>query len=192
MSSAQPTIVVPPSLVGRADISRLIRELEALDAVIIAQRIRGLQSDASRVTQVMSDLAEANSFNLIEDDDRTTIKSQLKMLKAKGAVVHMVFAEEPTPDVMVKMVAWIRENLHPSALVQTGLQPGIIAGCIVRTPSHIYDFSIASVLKAKKPILRKLIADNASTPTPDSSTVTSVNSTVIPAHAGIQSDKEKA
>lgn len=159
MSSVQPTIIVPPSLVGRADIARLIREMESLDATIVAQRIRGLQPDASRVTQVMSDIAEANALDLTNDDHRTTIKTQLKLLKAKGAVVHMTFAEEPTPEIMVKMVAWIRANLHPSALVQTGLQPGIVAGCIVRTPSHIYDFSISSVLSAKKAILRKLIGD---------------------------------
>lgn len=164
MSSAAPTITVPPLVVGRADISRIIRELEQLDSTIVAQRIRGLQPDATRVTQAMADLAELNHLELIKDTDRTTLKQQLKLLKVKGSVVHMVFAEEPNPEFMSKMVTWIRNELHPSALVQTGLQPGIVAGCIVRTPSHIYDFSISSVLKAKKPILKKLIADAATKP----------------------------
>jgi F0F1-type ATP synthase delta subunit len=114
----------------------------------------------------MSDIAEANTLDLTSDDHRATLRTQLKLLKARGSVVHMTFAEEPTPEVMVKMVAWIRSNLHPAALVQTGLQPGIVAGCIVRTPSHIYDFSISSVLKSKKPILKKLISGR-STVTPD-------------------------
>jgi hypothetical protein len=166
MSTAVPTINVPPLVVGRADISRVIRELEQLDSTIVAQRIRGLQPDATRVTQAMSDLADLNHLDLTQDDHRTTLKTQLKLLKTKGAVIHMVFAEEPNPEFMSKMVSWIREQLHPSALVQTGLQPGIVAGCIVRTPSHIYDFSISSVLKSKRPILKRLIAEAAAAPEP--------------------------
>lgn len=159
MSNLQATIILPASLVGTADTARLIRELEALDATITAQEVRKLQIDTSRVTQTMADTAAINSIDLAQRDQRTALKQQLKLLKTKAPIVHVVFAEQPDPTFMAQIVEWSRRELHPRSLLHTGLQPGIIAGCIVRTPSHIYDFSIGSVLKSKKGILTKLIKE---------------------------------
>ncbi|HYH74350.1 MAG TPA: hypothetical protein VD735_00155 [Candidatus Saccharimonadales bacterium] len=159
MSNVQATITLPPSLVGSADAARLIRELEALDATITAQEVRKLQVDASRVTQTMADVAAVNALDLTVRDHRVSLKQQLKLLKGKAPIVHVIFAEQPDPTFMAQIVEWARRELHPRSLLHTGLQPGIIAGCIVRTPSHIYDFSIGSVLKAKRDILTRLIKE---------------------------------
>jgi hypothetical protein len=164
MSHVEATITLPPTLVGASDAARLIRELEALDAAVTAQQLRKLQVDVSRVTQTMADVAAANSLDLAERDHRVSLKQQLKLLKSKAPVVHVVFAEQPDPTFMGQIVEWARKELHPRTLLHTGLQPGIVAGCIVRTPSHIYDFSIASILKGKRDILQKLLHDAPAVP----------------------------
>jgi F0F1-type ATP synthase delta subunit len=54
---------------------------------------------------------------------------------------------------VAQIVAWLRQNLHPTALVTVGLQPSIVGGCIVRTPDHFYDFSLRRQFKEQLPSL---------------------------------------
>ena len=153
MSQAEPALVVPPTLVSRSDASRLVREVEILDDTIRAQMLRGHTADISRVSQILADIAAANKLDLTNEGQRLQLKEAIRTLKSKSPVVHVIFAEEPRPEFMHQLVAWMRDTLHPATLIHVGLQPSIVAGCIVRTPSHIYDFSIQHILKSKKPML---------------------------------------
>jgi hypothetical protein len=54
----------------------------------------------------------------------------------------MSFASDPSAVFTVKIVIWLRTNIHPYLLLQVGLEPRIAAGCIVRTPNKQYDFSL--------------------------------------------------
>jgi F0F1-type ATP synthase delta subunit len=152
-----PKLAIPASLVTRGDAARLIRELEMLDNEVRAEIIRHQHIDISSASNMLVDVASANKLNLAEQADRLGIIAFLKHLKAKSPIIHITFAEHAHPEFLQQMVTWTREQLHPASLIHVGLQPGIIAGCIVRTPSHIYDFSIQHILKSKKPVLLKYL-----------------------------------
>lgn len=157
MSQATTEFKLPASLVSRTDAARLIRELDILDNNIRAQTIRRQQVDTSYVSPMLMDAAQANGLDLTNDDHRQQLATSLRRLKTKSPIVHIAFAERPQSEFMQQMAAWVRSQLHPGSLIHIGLQPDIVAGCIVRTPSHIYDFSIRHILKAKKPMLLKRI-----------------------------------
>lgn len=152
-----PNFLIPASLVGRSDASRLIRELDMLDNEVRTQRIRGQNVEASSASNVLVELAEMNKIDLKDDKHRQLLVDSLRRIKIKSPIIHVTFAEHAHPEFMQQIVAWVRQELHPGALIHVGLQPGIVAGCIVRTPSHIFDFSIQHVLKAKRPILNKYL-----------------------------------
>lgn len=144
---------VPATIVSRADAAKLGRELEMVENDLHAQAIRKQQMDLSIVSMRLNELAVTNNFDLAKQEDRKTLASRIKQLKDGSPMVHIVFAEEPRPEVLQKFTAWVRANLHPAALMHVGFQPGIVAGCVIRTPSHMYDFSIRAMLDRKKDVL---------------------------------------
>jgi F0F1-type ATP synthase delta subunit len=65
----------------------------------------------------------------------------------------MTFAVEPDPDFLQQIVLWLRHEVHPQALLSVGLQPAIVAGVYIRTPNHVHDFSVRSLLQGKRDLL---------------------------------------
>jgi F0F1-type ATP synthase delta subunit len=149
--------VVPKSVVTRADSARLIRELEMLDNDVRADTIRHRNIDVSAASNMLVDLAEAQQFDLADQSHRLKLIEALRYLKAKAPIMHVTFAEHAHPEFLQQIIVWARQELHPLSLIHVGLQPGIVAGCIVRTPSHIYDFSIQHILRTKRPLLLKYL-----------------------------------
>lgn len=162
MSSPAPTFMFPPALVSRADLARLAREVEALDNELEAQKVRAHSSNGANqhvsyhmptMTRSLSDFIELNKLDLADDRGRMTLKEQLRALKDKAPVVHMTFASEADLDVLRQLVAYMRKEFHPQALLSVGLQPNLVGGVYMRTPSHVHDFSVRSRLKTKRGII---------------------------------------
>ncbi len=145
---------LPSSVVGQADLSRLIREAENLEGELEAQRVRG-QAVQPKLSQVMTDLLEVNNITEIEGKTLTTVRDHLRQLKEHLPVVHFTFAAEVEPEELQKLVAWLRKEVHPFALVSVGVQPALIGGVYMRTPNHVYDFSLRALLDGKRDIISK-------------------------------------
>ena len=162
MSEAQDIIyALPSALISRADLARLVREVESVDSNLETQKVKGHGEVAYRMptmSQGLSDFLAINKLDMADDKGRVKIKEQLAKLKDKAPVIHMTFATVADPESLQDLVAWIRKELHPQALVSVGLQPSLVAGVYMRTPNHVYDFSMRNLMKGKRDVLVQEIA----------------------------------
>ncbi len=147
--------ILPIGLVSKADVLRLNRELELLDEALHQGSIRkgGQATDLPKVSQLLNDFAEVYQGNLLLEGDREKLIKILKKVHKDSPSVHMSFATTPTPAFLQKLVGWLRKEVHPTVLLQIGLQPSIAAGCILRTPNKVFDFSLREHLNRKQGIL---------------------------------------
>lgn len=151
----------PPALIGRADLSRLLREIEALDNDLESQKARSHGKidgyHMPNMSRALSDFLEANTIDISNDQTRMNIRTQLHKLKDHAPVIHMTFATESDPESMQQIVEWIRKELHPQALISIGLQPSLIGGAYVRTPNHVYDFSLRAHMHDSRDVIVKAL-----------------------------------
>lgn len=150
-------LTLPTLVAGPTDVARLQRELASLDDYLhqAALRGRGRPSDPKlpKTSRLLDELASFNKLNFLQPADRQRAAAWLEGLKQAAPVVTISFATDPSSAFMVKLVTWLRQNIHPQLLVRTGLQPTIAAGCTLRTPNHYYDFSLRQRFSDKRALL---------------------------------------
>lgn len=153
---------LPTILFGPVEVHRLQREIEALEEFIIQARIRTPDKPVAlpRTSRILEALAGNNNLDLDEAKDRTKLRQFLVAVAGKAPVIHMSFAVDPSAAFTAKIVAWLRTNIHPYALLQLGLQPTIAAGCILRTPNKEFDFSLRNRFSHKGQLLIDTLAVN--------------------------------
>ncbi len=146
--------ILPASITGRTDLTRLSHDLQMFDEQMQQQAIKKV---AKQPTPEMSELLQTVSndlkLDLKKSEDRDSLKQLLDETLKSSPAIHMSFAAVPSPAFMQKIVAWFRKEIHPSALIQVGLQPDIAAGCIVRTANKQFDLSLRQSLQAKQALL---------------------------------------
>ena len=157
--SAVKDYVLPPALIGRADLARLLREIESIDNELGAQKVRNRGTDTNAsyhmptMSRSLSDFIDLNEIDLSDDQGRMVLSERLRAVKDKAPVVHMTFAVDADPDFLQKLVGWIRTEVHPQALISVGLQPALIGGVYIRTPNHVHDFSLKALMQGKRNII---------------------------------------
>ncbi len=154
---------MPTGLVGQNDVNRVSRELDGLNDFFIsaAARSPGAPVKPPRITYLLEQLARDNNFNLLQAEHRVELKNKIDSLSS-APLIHISFAIEPSPRVIDTILGWLRSNIHPNLLLQIGLQPTIAAGCILRTPSKIFDMSLRSHVQKQESYLVGLIHGAAS------------------------------
>ncbi|QQS18683.1 hypothetical protein IPL68_01170 [Candidatus Saccharibacteria bacterium] len=158
--------VLPVGVVGMIDLGRLIRELERLEAKLSSDKIRtGSYVQLPKLSALMDQLAETNKLDLRDAHARTSLLAFLKLLRKEAPRVHMSFSADPTPDFLMKLTTWLRTQVHPHVLVAIGLQPGIGAGCVLRTTNHYFDMSLRKTFTEKREILMKRLRESNTQPT---------------------------
>lgn len=157
------SLELPVLIFGPVEIHRLLRELEALEEFMVQANIRekGKQPLLPKTSRLLEGLAGNNNFNLLVPADRIKLAKFLKIIEAKAPVVHISLASDPSSAFTAKLVAWFRTNIHPYALVQLGLQPSIAAGCVVRTNSKSFDFSLRNRFYEQRSLLLRSIESGA-------------------------------
>lgn len=135
---------LPTALVSSTDVARVIRELELVDNEFEQQRVHspGAALVVPSLSHSLASLSQDNNVNLADDAARVALRQWMVTIKNSAPVLHVTFASDAEPGIVEQIVGWIRERLHPLALVTTGVQPNLVGGCVVRTPDHIYDFSL--------------------------------------------------
>lgn len=149
MEQKHANVHVPSLITSPADVSRLRREITALDNYLEQESLRagGQQVKLPKTSRVLDELAIANKLNLLDKATRQSLAAFLEDLAKNAPVVHISFASDPSSAFMQKIVHWLRENINPSILVRVGLQPNIAAGCVVRTTNKYFDFSLRQYLR---------------------------------------------
>jgi F0F1-type ATP synthase delta subunit len=159
MSQEAQSFVLPPALITKVDLAHLMREVEGVDSNLEAQKVRASQAGQQiayrlpALSRMLSDFLELNKVDLLDDHIRMHFKEQLRKLKDKVPVVHMTFASTIDPESLEYIAGWIRQELHPQALISVGLQPSLIGGVYIRTPNHVHDFSMRALFKGKTEVL---------------------------------------
>ncbi len=157
--SGDSTLRLPVSVVSRTDVGRLVREVEVLDEFLTQAAIRqsGTSVKLPNTSRLMDELVQLNKLNPLVEADRKRLLLFLKTVRAKAPVIHMSFNADPSPLFSQKLMTWLRQEIHPLILLQTGLQPGLGAGCAVRTNSKYFDFSLRENFTKKKGLLLEKI-----------------------------------
>lgn len=159
-AAAQPIqLLLPLNLVTVVDVSRVRRELTTVDEFMTQAEVRkgGKQLQLPRTSHGLEELARQNELSLLKAEDRVKLGNLLEQLQMHAPVIHMSFASDPSAAVLGKIVTWLRKEIDPSVLLQVGLQPSIAAGCIVRTSSKYFDFSLRQHFESHRELLiRKL------------------------------------
>lgn len=150
--------VLPSALITRADLSRLVREIEDLDNDLEAQKARNHATGATgykmpNMSRALSDFTEQNKLDLNDDQSRMLLKEQMKMMKDKAPILHMTFAVEADPVSLTKLITYVRTEIHPQALLQVGMQPSLVGGVYLRTPNHIHDYSVRAKLAGSRDVI---------------------------------------
>lgn len=147
---------LPTIAIGRTDIVRLQRELEALGDYLHQAALRKSAADEIKLpktSRVLDDFMTLNKLNLLHREDHDRAVAELQTVVTQAPRLHISFSTEPSAAFLAKLVGWLRENIHPTVLVQVGLQPGIAAGCIVRTPNRQFDLSLGQSFAKNRELL---------------------------------------
>ncbi|MDB5160554.1 MAG: hypothetical protein JWO99_817 [Candidatus Saccharibacteria bacterium] len=146
--------VLPSRVVSHVDVSRLVTEIEWVDNAMTTAEVRIKAGGAETAIPALSDgLAEflsQNQLTLAGSGDRADLIKQLRLLKDKAPIIHMTFASPADHESLAQLTKWVRESLHPQALIADGVQPALVAGVYVRTPNHVHDMSLRAVLAGQR------------------------------------------
>lgn len=153
------SVQVPAGVVGRVDVRHLQRELEELENFLQQAQIRHEPGKVHlpRPSHLLEEFATLNKVNLLQPVDRQRTAIILEKILADAPVVHISFSADPSSKFTSKIVAWLRANIHSQLLLDIGLQPTIAAGCIVRTPNHVFDFSLREHFSQRRELLTQAL-----------------------------------
>jgi hypothetical protein len=142
-------------IVTPADVGRLLRELEDINANLLQLKVRDPESKVAlpAVGKRMEKLVDLNSLNLLHVSDRTALKVFLTKIKEKAPQLHISFGAEPNPVFLDKLMTWLRKEIDPLVLLTIGLQPAIGAGCMLRTTNKYFDMSLRQTFIDKRQLL---------------------------------------
>ena len=150
---------LPTSLVSTSDVRRLHRELESLEDTIRAVRLctNSPVSKLPRTGRGLEEFASTNRLNFLLPDDRHHAAVFVDYIMKKAPVLHISFASEPTRRFTTELVVWLRQHFDHEMLVEMGREPAIAAGCVVRTSSKVFDFSLLEHMTAQRQLLNDKI-----------------------------------
>lgn len=149
--------VLPPNVVSKVDLSRLVNEVEKIDNELTTAAVRAgvnaPQQAAPTVSEGLLSFLQQNQLNLNDSKQRSVLVKLLHKLKDTAPIIHMTFAVEADRESLMLLTQWLRTSVHPQAVIDVGLQPGLIAGVYLRTPNHIHDLSWRAALDGGRQIL---------------------------------------
>lgn len=152
---------LPPSTASKIEMARLVHEVEWIDHELTTTSVRSKAGVRKHVEPVLSeqlkDFLDENKIALLEltSRDRDQLIKQLRLLKDKVPVIHMTFATPADSESLQQLIAWVRDSIHPQAVVAVGLQPALVAGVYIRTPNRVHDLSLRSQLEGSHDVLVK-------------------------------------
>ena len=154
------TFSLPPSIVTKLDVSKLVREVEQIDAELTATAVRtkaGINNTSTlKASEQLTDFLRVNTVSITQDGQaRAVLVKELQLLKDAVPVIHMTFAVEADHESLVQLVQWLRESVHSQAVLAVGLQPGLVAGVYLRTPNKVLDLSLRGALADSHDVLVK-------------------------------------
>lgn len=154
---SEPGINLTDTIVTPIELGKIQRELFTLDEFLTHSGVKSARSSMSPPSPMLQSLITASKLEMLKSDERTQLVNQLKFVRRTAPVVHITFASTPSKRALRALVKWFRDNIHPNTLIEPGVQPSIAGGCLVRTSTKTFDFSIQKILSETKPNLIKAL-----------------------------------
>lgn len=142
-----PGIRLPDSIVSPLDFGQIQRELFMLDEFLSSSRGA---SKLPFVSNELNTIMKQADINPLSADDRARLTRQLQFVRRTAPVVQMSFASEPGKQAMRPLVRWFREQSHPNTLITIGIEPNITGGCVLRTSTKEFDFSLQKLFQQNR------------------------------------------
>lgn len=152
-------LTLPTVIASRQDITHVHRELRLFDDSAIQSVMRHDNPvKYPPISSKLRGLVQQNQIDLRDETARKKLLISLDALKNNAPTIHISFPAEPSPEVLQKLVTWLRKEIDPRIVIRVGMQPTIAAGVIVRTPNHQFDFSLRQHLqKNKAKLIERLV-----------------------------------
>lgn len=156
------TISLPSSVVTLADLRRLVSEIEVVDVSLTEEAMRQNivahhATPSLTVSKQLSEFIRLNQLDLRDASIRSKTITDVRDLKTKISVVHVIFAASATAEPLEKIVQWLRASFGGPVVVTVGLQPDLIGGAVIRTANRVFDFSVRTQLsKGRQTIVKEL------------------------------------
>lgn len=151
--------ILPPSVVSKIDVSRLVNEVERVDVEMTTATVRAKTGSYQQVAPTMSDqlvdFLNQNRITLNDSHDRANLIKLLRQLKDHVPIINMTFTVEADRESLQQLVQWLRTSVHRQAVIAVGLQPAMIAGVYLRTPNRVHDLSLRGALEGSQDLLIK-------------------------------------
>ena len=151
-------LVLPSSLATRSDLQRVIAEIERIDNSLnsaqIHEQIGHPVDDSLTTSKQLADFLQINDIDIKNGEDRSRLLHDARHLKITAPVIHVTFATSADNDELTKIIDWVRQSVHPMAVLAVGLQPSLIGGVYIRTTNKVFDFSIRSQLADGRHIIK--------------------------------------
>jgi hypothetical protein len=145
--NAAAPIKLPANVYSPDHVRFCIEELEAY-ATMLRQRLRGGLSEAQPELSAESGALVA-SLPTAQRQDPLAIDGLVKGLQwvLEGAVtMTMTLAALAPHSLREELVAWMRDNVSPTTLIEFHVNPDIAGGMVLRTANRVYDWSFRGLL----------------------------------------------
>jgi hypothetical protein len=134
---------LPSILVSRQDIVEVRRELGVfIDSTMQSVLRHDNPVKYPAISAELQAVTSVNQVDLRSEAQCRKLLTDLEQLSNRAPVINFSFADEPPPEVLQKIVAWLRKEVNPEVVIKTGLNPTIAGGMIMQTPMHRYDLSL--------------------------------------------------
>ncbi len=94
----------------------------------------------------VQEFAQVNTLREMTPAINTKLVSFLKSVLVSSPQLSLVMASMPTGDEITELTGWFRSHVHPQAVLHIAQNSDLIAGCILRTDSSVYDLSLRTSL----------------------------------------------
>lgn len=170
---------LPAGIVTTNDVGHLAKEAEAVNDFLYQAAIRqpGSSLQLPKASKLFNEIVELNKLNMLHESDRKVLNQFLQALKNSAPVIHISFNTDPSPVFLNRLIAWIRQQMHPFVLLQVGLYPNIGAGCALRTTNKYYDFSLRTNFEKQRELLISKLRGSDVKETDDAPTNTAISVT---------------
>jgi F0F1-type ATP synthase delta subunit len=131
-------------------LGKIQRELFALDEFL------GASKSASKLPYMsppLNKILKQADINPLHAQDRQQLIQKLQFVRRTAPSVQISFASEPSQRALRILIRWFRENGHPNTLISVGVQPNLAGGCVIRTSTKQFDFSLQQLFKSNSQAL---------------------------------------
>lgn len=152
------TLELPPQLYSSQHVASVVGEIKQYTTWYDHERVKHQVSGEAPERLKPFALSEGASLVLSKWQDRQPITSdslvalttELEKLKDTAPTIHITLAALPADGMKQALVAWMRLEINPNALVTFRFSSSLLGGMVVRVGSHILDWSFRRQLLAKR------------------------------------------